>query len=255
MSKLLGTALRSARQQKGLSQEKVADTLAVSRVAVSQWESGKTSPSTENLVKICSLLDLNIAAATSGMVKVEAFTPLGKPEGDPGDLVRVVRDRRPEHREINDEFIRFLDGSPVDPVRPRDVPVYSSAYSTVGDADFYRSDEIIDFVRRPQSYSPSGKAGSVYALYVVSPVLAPRYEEGELFYVQPGRPAVPGDYAVIKLKGGEADQQRWKMRKLLGREGGGWKVLSFKPTEEILLANDDIETIHRIVPWGELVDR
>lgn len=254
MSQFLGKAIATARKQKGLSQQAVAEALGISRVAISQWENGSTEPSTENLIRVCDFLDLNLAAATSGMVKIEAITPLGQPEGVDSEVVRYVRDRRPENRDINDEFIRFLDGSPVDPVRPRDVPVYSALFGD-GDADFYRSNEIIDFVRRPQSYQQGGKPGSVYALYVVTPVLSPRYEEGELFYVQPGRPAVPGDYAVIKLKGGEESQQKWRMRKLLGREGSGWKVASFFPSAETIIENQDIEVIHRIVPWGELVDR
>lgn len=59
----LGSLLVAARKQMKLTQQQVADTLGVSRVAVGQWESGTTTPATSNLLRVCQLLDLNIESA------------------------------------------------------------------------------------------------------------------------------------------------------------------------------------------------
>lgn len=45
------------RKQSGLTQSQLADKLGVSQVAVARWETGKASPSEENLQKLCDILD------------------------------------------------------------------------------------------------------------------------------------------------------------------------------------------------------
>ena len=52
--------IRIAREKRGLSQKQVAITLGVSAPAVSDWESGKKTPSSENLLKLSALLDVSI---------------------------------------------------------------------------------------------------------------------------------------------------------------------------------------------------
>ena len=47
------------RKEAGLSQEELADKLAVSRQAVSKWENGTSDPSTSNLIALAKLFDLS----------------------------------------------------------------------------------------------------------------------------------------------------------------------------------------------------
>lgn len=56
--KKLGNAIRQAREEKGLSQEKLAEYLEVSRQAVSKWETGLAVPTEENLKRLEFVLDL-----------------------------------------------------------------------------------------------------------------------------------------------------------------------------------------------------
>ena len=51
----LGETLRAHRQRCGMTQEFVAEALGVSRQAVSKWESGKSDPSTSNLLALAKL--------------------------------------------------------------------------------------------------------------------------------------------------------------------------------------------------------
>lgn len=49
--------IKKAREAKGISQKEVSLTLGVSAPTVSEWESGKKFPSTENLVALARLLE------------------------------------------------------------------------------------------------------------------------------------------------------------------------------------------------------
>ncbi len=48
------------RMQKGLSQDALAETLYVTRQAVSRWETGETVPNTETLKRLSKLFDVSI---------------------------------------------------------------------------------------------------------------------------------------------------------------------------------------------------
>ena len=54
-AKTLGEVLRAYRTENKMTQEFVAESLGVSRQAVSKWESGATDPSTTNLIALAKL--------------------------------------------------------------------------------------------------------------------------------------------------------------------------------------------------------
>lgn len=54
-AKTLGQALKKYRTQRNMTQEFVAEALGVSRQAVSKWESGRSDPSTSNLIALAKL--------------------------------------------------------------------------------------------------------------------------------------------------------------------------------------------------------
>lgn len=56
----LGTLLRSSRKALDLTADDVAEKLGVSKQAVYQWESGKTSPSTSNMMDACRFLEIDL---------------------------------------------------------------------------------------------------------------------------------------------------------------------------------------------------
>lgn len=61
------TDVRSARKKLGLSQEKLAEKLGVSRNTVSRWEKGEVSPSAENMMALNHLFaQLERPAAAEG---------------------------------------------------------------------------------------------------------------------------------------------------------------------------------------------
>ena len=57
----LGQTLKAHRTRCNMTQEFVAEQLGVTRQAVSKWESGKSDPSTSNLLAIAKLYDISAA--------------------------------------------------------------------------------------------------------------------------------------------------------------------------------------------------
>ena len=56
----LGEKIKIHRQAAGLSQEKIAELVGVSRQAVAKWESDRSAPTTSNLLKLAGILGISI---------------------------------------------------------------------------------------------------------------------------------------------------------------------------------------------------
>ena len=56
----IGAKIAACRKRAGMSQEKLANELNISRQAVSRWENGETTPNTETLKLLSKLFDVSI---------------------------------------------------------------------------------------------------------------------------------------------------------------------------------------------------
>lgn len=56
----LGGKIKKLRKAQGLSQEKVAAELGLSRQAVSKWESDQSQPDLENVIKLCRIFQISV---------------------------------------------------------------------------------------------------------------------------------------------------------------------------------------------------
>ena len=57
--KVLGAYLRQKRESANMTQQYIADLLGVSKMAVSNWESGNRAIYATTLIKYCSIIGLN----------------------------------------------------------------------------------------------------------------------------------------------------------------------------------------------------
>lgn len=64
-----GEQLKEYRKRKGLSQEKIAEHLGISRQAVAKWEAGQSRPSTENLMALSALYEMPLDQMAEGSVR------------------------------------------------------------------------------------------------------------------------------------------------------------------------------------------
>ena len=146
--------------------------------------------------------------------------------------------------------------------RPRDVPVRGTPSCGDIEVDGKHVEtvemdlgEVVDYVRRPPSLE--GRK-DVYAIYFTGFSMEPRYEAGEVAYVDPRRPPAIGDYVVVQLKHqrGEEEDPRIvsALVKRLARRSADWIELEqFNPAMIFRVPQKRVHSIHRIIPWGELV--
>lgn len=71
---ILGEKIASARKEKGMTQEMLAEQLGVTRQAVARWETGKALPGTANLFMLRQLLGIPLEAADMEATDLEGTT-------------------------------------------------------------------------------------------------------------------------------------------------------------------------------------
>lgn len=82
----IGNRIAKTRKAKGFTQEYLAESLGVSRQAVSKWEKDQTAPDTKNLIALASLLGVSVEYLASGTRETVSQTPESKA---PGILLRA----------------------------------------------------------------------------------------------------------------------------------------------------------------------
>lgn len=82
--------------------------------------------------------------------------------------------------------------------------------------------------------------------------MEPRYHEGEVVYVNPGKPVTANCYVVVQLRPTqEGEAPRALVKRYIRRTGGKLILQQFNPPKELEFPNDDVVSMHRIVGSGE----
>lgn len=92
--KKIGETLRCARKKKGLTGEQLADLLFVTKQTVSKWENDKSIPDIETLIRLSTLLDLDL----DELLKENGASAHAQPPAT--ELQAQESARAPEPREI-----------------------------------------------------------------------------------------------------------------------------------------------------------
>lgn len=61
----IGSRIQAMRKERGMSQEELANKLSVSRQTVSQWETGQTAPSIDNIYTLKDIFGVSFDALMS----------------------------------------------------------------------------------------------------------------------------------------------------------------------------------------------
>jgi transcriptional regulator with XRE-family HTH domain len=93
----IGTRIRAARRDRGMTQDELAHQVGVSRSAVAQWETGRTGQVTGNLSRIAGALEVNVEYLMYGDDKRAAGEAR---QGDELALLRLYRACEPEDRQM-----------------------------------------------------------------------------------------------------------------------------------------------------------
>jgi transcriptional regulator with XRE-family HTH domain len=160
----MGRMIREARKAHSKSQSDIADALGVSVQAVSQWETGKTVPTSKNLIDLSKILDLKGALYTVDTALLFAKNPMVKaplvPWRDVNDWPSI------------DEYFDWEkdDGFPSEKITPQ--RYYDVHWKPVGE---------------------------VFALEMGPAWGLEPFEKGDVIIIDTGRQPESGDYVVFAM--------------------------------------------------------
>lgn len=175
-----------------------------------------------------------------------AVDPVEFPDGPPSrqELLRQALERK----EMVSQALDHRSAAPT--AMPHDIPVLGVALGD-GDNEFSLNGTVIDHVRRPPGLAG---ASNTFAIYVVGDSMYPRFEEGELVYLQTGRLPRPGDDVVVELLGSDGVPGQCLIKRLVRRTGSHIQLSQFNPPlDGIRFPTKQIREIYRIVRTAELL--
>jgi phage repressor protein C with HTH and peptisase S24 domain len=109
--------------------------------------------------------------------------------------------------------------------------------------------DVIDMVDRPASLAGVPNA---YAVYVVGASMEPRYYQGELVMIHPGKPVTNGAFVLVQRRPrNDGDTPLAVIKRLVKRTATRTVLEQFNPARTFEIRNDDIVSIHRVVGSGE----
>jgi transcriptional regulator with XRE-family HTH domain len=84
---IVSNSIKKLREEKGMTQDELAEKLNVTRQAVSNWETGKTQPDIETLTRLAEIFDVSVERIIYGserkerIVQVSRNVQIGPKEG------------------------------------------------------------------------------------------------------------------------------------------------------------------------------
>lgn len=219
-----GKRIRVLREKLGISQQQLAEMVGgVSRGAVGNWELGR-GIKFENLARIAKVLGVGVEWLSSG--KGEEPSPI-----EPSNVKPPLRRPPPD-----EQFIAHAT-----------VPAYGQAMG--GDDGFFvlNGNKIADVLAPP---SVSG-VRDAYAVYVAGDSMEPRYEAGEVVFVNPNLPVRRGDYVVVQVQVDGEDVPRGYIKRFLRMSDDGLVLQQFNPAKDIRFNKAAVVSVHRVVASAE----
>lgn len=146
--------------------------------------------------------------------------------------------------------VRLAD-VPVPTGMAKDVPVLGTAAgSDFERGAFQLTGDPVDYVRRPPGLLASK---DIYALYVEGLSMTPKFDAGDLIYINPNRPVRPGDYVVIQEP--VDDNAIRGFVKLFEKRAGDWYICrQFNPPGEMRFsAKNNAVKLHRVLTTADLM--
>jgi phage repressor protein C with HTH and peptisase S24 domain len=224
-------SLRALREQKGLSQAKLASLAGTSQPQIKRLEDGE-----RELTKAWA----ERLAPHLGVTPEEILFPDRIPSSTTGPAPNVDLSKA-EPVPANQRF-----GG------PRDVPVYGTAVGGGDeDGDFRFNGETIDMAPRPPGIATRK---DVFCLYVENDSMFPKFEPGERLYVDPHRKPRAGEYVVVELHGeSEGEPGKGYIKRLVKQTPTRLVVSQFNPPRELEFESDRVKRVLRVIPTDELL--
>jgi phage repressor protein C with HTH and peptisase S24 domain len=132
----------------------------------------------------------------------------------------------------------------------RDVPVLGTAAgSEIGKGAFQLSTDVVEYVMRPQGLLT---VKDCYALYVEGESMSPKFEPGDLVFVNPNRKPRPGDYVIVQEPDSNRGEAQAFIKLLVTITGTTIKTRQLNPPAEISFVIRPGVIVHRVMLPNDL---
>ncbi len=109
--------------------------------------------------------------------------------------------------------------------------------------------DVIDTIARPSNLLGAPRA---YAVYIVGHSMEPRYFQGELAHIHPGKPVALGDFVLVQMRPEhEGDAPKAVVKRLVKRTGSKLVLEQYNPAKKFELKTTDIVSMHKVVGSGD----
>jgi len=230
----------------GKTGQGLANALGINKSRISEIIGGRRGVKADEIITISNYLEMNEREVISLLSGVTANSHTGSSEA----VSTTDSHHGRAHGRYSGAFVPEPKDLPPPSTMPVDVPVYGTVVGGA-DGDFEMNGDVIDRVRRPAGLT---NARNAFALYVVGTSMSPRYDEGDLIFVHPGRPAVTGSDVVIEL---HAKDEFGRPKALLKTYRGKTPTLlllsQLNPKADIEIPLTDVKQVIRVLRTNELL--
>lgn len=233
-----GSTIASAIDAVGLTHQELADRVGVSRPAITQIISGSRRQISGSLINALAR-ELNLNGGELLRLKEE-----GSPLREEVVASVITRDIMPRT-----EAVRADMPEPRYQEYPRNVPVTGTKPGG-SEGSFLLNGEIVEYIPRPPGIA---NASGIFAIWLIGDTMAPRFDEGALLYIHPGRAPRAGDDVLIELLPDTDGSRIALVKRLVKRNISAVEVEQLNPPKIFSISLDRIAHIYKILTTAELM--
>lgn len=221
--------IKDLREKLGISQQQLADAAGTSQPQIKRLESGERKLTKEWAERLC------------GPLRVPAETLLfGPSEKEPS----VNPEISPQGNNVFELPNAKIQGKIVG--SGRKIPVFGQAVGGI-DGEFLMNGTVLYEVMAPPVLSDVTDA---YAVAVSGDSMAPRYEDGEICYVDPSRRVRKGDYVIAQVRFEEHGPPLAYVKKYIRHNSIELVLEQFNPPKELRFPASNVVSVHYIALAG-----
>lgn len=222
------SVIKELRDKLKLSQADLAEAVGTSQPQIKRLESGDRKLTKEWAERLAPFLGVSAEDILFNRAKVEESaqeeTNLG---GNVFELPNaVIRDK--------------VEGL------GRKIPVYGQAVGGI-DGEFLMNGSVLYEVMAPPVLS---NVSGAYAVQVAGESMSPRYEDGEVCFVDPKRRVKKGDYVIAQIRLEEHGPLLAYVKKFVRHNNIELVLEQFNPPKELRFPANAVETVHYIALAG-----
>ena len=226
--------IRSLREKRGLSQAELAERANTSQPQIKRLESGERKLTKEWAERLAGPLQSTAEQILFGDDATAASSDVVNPNQAAPQIVIP-------HDLPNATIRGKVEGL------GRKIPVFGQAVGGL-DGEFLMNGTILYEVMAPPSISHIRDA---YAVLVSGESMAPRYEDGEVCFIDPKQRVTKGDYVIAQIRLDEHGPPLAYVKRFVRHNSAELVLDQFNPPKELRFSAQNVESVHFIALSGK----